>query len=224
MQWRDRHASRIAEVETVVFDWDGTIADSISTIVRCMQAAAADCSLPVPGIDSVKAIIGLGLREAVVELFSEQSAATVDAVVESYRDFYLSPENREVVLFEGVRDLLELLTERGYLITVATGKSRRGLDRALAETGLHGFFVATRTVDECFSKPHPQMLNELADFTGVSAERMLMVGDGVMDIQMAVAAGALALGVATGAADECDLVASGAAGCLASVRDLSALL
>ena len=220
MSWVEMHRQQLDQVEGIVFDWDGTLADSIATIVRCMQSAAVEIELASPSNDAVQEIIGLGLFEAAQQLFPDVDAKQQQDLVESYRQHYLRPENREVVLFDGVRELLVDLRNSGYLLSVATGKSRRGLDRALAETGLAEFFVGTRTVDECFSKPHPQMLEELADIKGICASRLLMIGDGVMDVEMARNAGVLPIGVTSGAGEAGDLVAAGAVGCLGSVSEL----
>ncbi|MBL4623372.1 MAG: HAD-IA family hydrolase [Immundisolibacteraceae bacterium] len=220
MSWAEIHRQRLDQVEGIVFDWDGTLADSIATIVSCMQSAAVAIELAVPGDDAVRDIIGLGLAEAAQQLFPNVSIKQQQDLVEGYRQHYLRPENRQVMLFDGVRELLVELKNSGYLLSIATGKSRRGLDRALAETGLADFFVGTRTVDECFSKPHPQMLEELADIKGMAASRLLMVGDGLMDIEMASNAGVLPVAVSSGAGDERELLAAGAIGCLGSVSEL----
>ena len=223
MQWVNQHRQRLRAVRTLVFDWDGTLADSIETIVQCMQLAATTAGLPLPEKQAVRDIIGLGLAEAVDQLFPLVALAVQSAVVDAYRQHYLSPQHREVTLFSGVVELLDQLDSAGYLLAVATGKSRRGLDRALSETGLNSRFVATRTVDECHSKPHPQMLQDIADQTGVATGQMLMIGDGVMDIQMAANAEVMALGVSTGAAERHELLAQGALGCLESLDKLSFL-
>lgn len=223
MDWLDQHRARLSSVKALIFDWDGTLADSIDNIVRCMQKATVTTGLPMPGDQAVRDIIGLGLAEAVGELFPDVALDQRTATVEAYRHHYLSPEHRKVTLFSGVVELLENLENCGYMLAVATGKSRRGLDRALAETGLHGRFLATRTVDECHSKPHPQMLDEIADHMGVQRQEMLMIGDGVMDMQMAGNAGVMALGVSTGAADDDELLAEGAVSCLQSVSALAGL-
>lgn len=220
MNWINEHRQNLSRVRTVVFDWDGTLADSIDTIISCMQLAAATVGLPLPARQPVRNIIGLGLAQAVEQLFPLATAHQQVLVVDAYRQHYLAPAHRDVTLFEGVRELLDELETAGYLLAVATGKSRRGLDRALAETGLGRYFVATRTVDECHSKPHPQMLHDIADHTGVPMSEMLMIGDGVMDIQMAVNAGAVALGVSTGAGSEQELLAEGALGCMDSVNQI----
>ncbi len=157
------------------------------------------------------------------QLFPEATEALKHAAVEGYRQHYLQPQNRRVTLFAGVNELLDQLESAGFLLAVATGKSRRGLDRALAESGLAGRFVVTRTVDECHSKPHPQILLDIADLTGVAPAQMIMVGDGVMDMQMATNAGVAALAVSSGAGAQQELLAEGAMGCMESVCKLEFL-
>ncbi len=223
MRWIDDHYAHLADVRTVVFDWDGTLADSIDNIVSCMQLAATSVGLMAPTDVAVRDIIGLGLFEAVEVLFPRAEVSLIERTVEAYRHHYLLPEHRSVTLFSGVPELLDDLENAGFLLAVATGKSRRGLDRALAESGLKDRFVTTRTVDECHSKPHPQMLQEIADYTGVSARQVLMVGDGVMDMQMAANAGMVSVAVATGAGEPDDLLAEGAVGCIESISGLSFL-
>jgi phosphoglycolate phosphatase len=223
MRWIDEHYARLVDVRTVVFDWDGTLADSIDNIVSCMQLAATSVGLAAPTNVAVREIIGLGLFEAVEVLFPGAEVALIERTVEAYRHHYLLPEHRGVTLFPGVPELLDDLEDAGFLLAVATGKSRRGLDRALAESGLKDCFVTTRTVDECHSKPHPQMLQEIADYTGVTASQVLMVGDGVMDMQMAANAGMVSVAVATGAGEPGDLLAEGAVGCIESIGGLSFL-
>ena len=220
MSWIEAHRHQLDQVEGIVFDWDGTLADSIATIITCMQSAAGSIDLAIPGDGAVRDIIGLGLAEAAQQLFPEASDDKHQQLIEGYRHHYLLPTNRQVVLFDGVRELLVELQDAGYLLSVATGKSRRGLDRALEETELGQFFVGTRTVDECFSKPHPQMLEELVELKGLAVSKLLMVGDGVMDIEMAANTGMSALAVASGAGESGELLAAGAMGCLQSVSEL----
>ena len=220
MSWVEAHRQQLKQVQGIVFDWDGTLADSIATIVSCMQSAAVEVSLAEPSDVAVRDIIGLGLAEAAEALFPNAGVSQQKSLVEGYRQHYLRPENRQVVLFDGVRELLVELEAAGYLLSIATGKSRRGLDRALSETGLEQFFVGTRTVDECFSKPHPQMLEELAEIKGLAPSQLLMVGDGLMDIEMAGNAGVLPIAVSSGAGEAAELLAAGAIGCLGSVDQM----
>lgn len=171
--------------ELLIFDWDGTLMDSIARIVNCFGNACADAGLPIPLESATRHVIGLGLTEAVDALLPGVDNALRARVVTRYREHFLDIDRTPIPLFDGVRAGLEELARHGYLLAVATGKSRRGLDRVLQETGMAALFVATRCADEARSKPHPQMLGDLLDYTGLKAEHAVMVGDTTYDLQMA---------------------------------------
>lgn len=184
--------------DLIVFDWDGTLMDSTSTIVTCIQAAAKDLGLPVPDDKQAAYVIGLGLAEAMQAVVPGLEAKYYPHMVERYRYHYLT-RDKGLTLFEGVRDLLAELAQEGYFLAVATGKSRVGLNRALDAANLLSVFDATRCADETFSKPHPAMLQELTRELGQDMQRTLMIGDTTHDLQMAVNAGASGVGVHYGA-------------------------
>ena len=184
--------------ELIVFDWDGTLMDSAGAIVRAIQASARDLGLPEPSDARARHVIGLGLQEALSYAVPELDPAAYPLMVERYRHHYLSADH-QLELFPGSFELIEGLAGSGRLLGVATGKSRKGLDRALAHSGLGAFFHATRCADECFSKPHPQMLEEVMAECGVLPERTLMIGDTTHDLDMARNAGVDALAVGFGA-------------------------
>ncbi len=184
--------------ELLIFDWDGTLMDSAAAIVASIQAAAADLGWPVPSREAASHIIGLGLHEAVSELFPGRDAADIPRIVERYRHHYLSRDH-EIELFAGARELIEELHGRGHRLAVATGKARPGLDRAFAHSGLARYFHASRTADETHSKPHPAMLLELLEECGTPPERALMIGDTSHDLKMASQAGVAALAAGYGA-------------------------
>ena len=209
--------------ELIVFDWDGTLMDSAALIVASVQAAARDLGLTPPPAERARHIIGLGLGEALRHALPELPEAHYPALVARYRHHYLSRDH-ELELFEGVRDLVRDLAERGYRLGVATGKSRVGLDRALAHTGLGAYFHATRCADECHSKPHPQMLLELMDACEVSPDKTLMIGDTTHDLEMAQNAGVPAVAVSYGAHPRDALAGAMPLYCAASVADLAAWL
>ena len=190
--------------ELLIFDWDGTLMDSAGTIVACIQAACGDLGLPVPSREAASHIIGLGLAEAVSTLLPELPQAEHPRLVERYRHYYLARDT-EIPLFEGAPVLVEELHGRGHLLAVATGKARRGLDRAFAHTGLGTYFHASRTADETFSKPHPAMIRELLDELVMPPERALMIGDTSHDLQMARNAGIDSLAAGYGAHPAGDL-------------------
>ncbi|MCU0841779.1 MAG: HAD-IA family hydrolase [Thiobacillaceae bacterium] len=184
--------------ELLIFDWDGTLMDSAGTIVDCIQAACADLGLPPPSRQAASHIIGLGLADALARLLPELPVEAHPRLVERYRHHYLS-QDAGIPLFEGAAELIGDLHGRGHLLAVATGKARRGLARALAHTGLGGYFHASRTADETFSKPHPAMIEELLDELMVAPERALMIGDTSHDLEMARNAGVAALAAGYGA-------------------------
>jgi phosphoglycolate phosphatase len=184
--------------DLIVFDWDGTLADSTSIIIQSIRRAAEEAGLPVPGKQAASSIIGLGLREAIFRLFGELAPAQLDHLIARYAHHYHAQEN-DIPLFEGAYDAVAALAGKGYLLGVATGKGRNGLNRALEQSGLKPHIHGTRCVDECHSKPHPQMLLELMDEFAVRSERTLMIGDTSFDLQMAQNANVASLGVTYGA-------------------------
>jgi phosphoglycolate phosphatase len=214
---------RSARYSLIVFDWDGTLIDSASAIVECIQLAARDLSLPVPDRERASHVIGLGLhdslRHAVPALPREQYAE----FAERYRKYFLERED-SMGLFPGMRALLEELRERGHALAVATGKSRKGLEHALAASGLGPVFSATRCADETHPKPHPAMLLALMEQLLVAPRQALMVGDTSHDLAMAAAAGVDALAVAYGAHPGEQLRALAPRACVADVAELRAWL
>lgn len=186
------------QFDLIVFDWDGTLMDSTATIVKCIQAAARDLGLPVPHDDAASHVIGLGLFEAMQAVMPGVDPAIYPRMVERYRYHFLSKDH-DLVLFDGVRDMLAELSQDGYFLAVATGKSRVGLNRALNAVGLLSLFDATRCADETFSKPHPAMLQELTRELGQDLRRTVMIGDTTHDLLMANNAGASGIAVQYGA-------------------------
>ncbi|WP_034300137.1 HAD-IA family hydrolase [Herbaspirillum sp. RV1423] len=186
------------QFDLIVFDWDGTLMDSTSTIVKCIQAAARDLGLPIPDKSAASYVIGLGLQDAMQAAIPDVDPKYYPRIVERYRHHYLG-QDKDLTLFDGVREMLEDLAQQGYFLAVATGKSRVGLNRALNTTGLLSRFDATRCADETFSKPHPAMLQELTRELGQEMHRTLMIGDTTHDLQMALNAGATGVAVEFGA-------------------------
>jgi phosphoglycolate phosphatase len=184
--------------DLIVFDWDGTIVDSTSMIAVCIQKAAADLGLTVPTMEQASHVIGLGLHEALSRAVPELPAGRIEEFSARYRHHWFACEP-EIVLFEGIRELLVELDGCGVALAVATGKSRRGLARAFDQTGLGAFFESSRCADETHPKPHPAMLLELAEELSVAAERIVMIGDTTHDLEMAAAANSAGIGVTYGA-------------------------
>lgn len=186
------------QFDLIVWDWDGTLADSTGMIAHAIVKAAEQVDLPKLELDKARNVIGLGLRESIDTLFGGISTEQAQKLAAKYRENYFAGE-REIPLFDGAKTVVAELNRRGYKQAVATGKGRRGLDLALERSGIAKYFQATRTVDECFSKPHPQMLDALMDVAVVTPERTLMIGDSTYDLQMAQNAGVHCLAVTFGA-------------------------
>lgn len=206
--------------ELIVFDWDGTLMDSAGTIVACIQAAAIDLGLPPPPDERARHVIGLGLHEALHHALPQLEEERHLELADRYRHHYLS-QDHELTLFAGAEALVSELAAAGFMLAVATGKSRKGLDRAMAISRLGPFFHASRCADECRSKPHPQMLDELMDEFGIAPEATLMVGDTTHDLEMARNAGTHGLAVAYGAHPRETLEALAPIHCVDSVAELS---
>jgi phosphoglycolate phosphatase len=186
------------QFDLIVFDWDGTLMDSTATIVKCIQSAAKDLGLTVPSDDAAAHVIGLGLAEAMQAVMPNIDPTLYPRMVERYRYHFLTKDH-ELVLFKGVPAMLDELSQLGYFLAVATGKSRVGLNRALNAAGLLSTFDATRCADETFSKPHPAMLQELTRELGQDMRRTVMIGDTTHDLLMANNAGAAGIAVEYGA-------------------------
>ncbi|MDR3480685.1 MAG: HAD-IIIA family hydrolase [Burkholderiaceae bacterium] len=186
------------QFDLIVFDWDGTLMDSTSTIVKCIQASAKDLGLPIPDNRTAAYVIGLGLMDAMQAVLPGVDPKFYPRMVERYRYHYLA-QDQELSLFEGAREMLTDLSQQGYFLAVATGKSRVGLNRALDTVKLLSLFDATRCADETFSKPHPAMLQELTRELGQDLKRTVMIGDTTHDLQMAINAGAAGVAVEYGA-------------------------
>lgn len=207
-----------ARYPLIVFDWDGTIIDSTGTIAECIQQAAAEMGLPVPEEARARHVIGLGLHDSLRHAVPDLPASRYGDFVALYRKYFLARED-SMKLFPGMLDLLSFLKEK-HLLAIATGKSRKGLERALDAGGLRPHFTASRCADETSPKPHPAMLRELMNELDVSQNQVLMIGDTSHDLEMARAAGVDALGVTYGAHLEEGLRACSPLDCFSSVRQL----
>ena len=205
--------------QLLVFDWDGTLMDSEAKIVACLQAAASDLELQEPPEERARQVIGLGLLEAVTRLFPDLPDSQHRSLADRYREHFLVLNKARSRPLPEVRAVHEPLSA-DYLLAVATGKSRRGLEKEHDETGLKPLFHSSRCADETFSKPHPQMLQEILHETGVNAARSLVIGDTEFDMLMAANAGAAALGVSYGVHDSERLLRHGALHCLDAFDEL----
>ncbi|MCQ4240691.1 HAD-IA family hydrolase [Stutzerimonas stutzeri] len=190
----------MSDYSLLIFDWDGTLMDSIGRIVESVCAAAKVCDLPVLDELAIKGIIGLALPEAIATLYPDLGdELRVAAFRDAYIEHYLALEAEPAALYPGVVEGLQQFREQGYRLAVATGKGRQGLDRVLAGQGLTDFFDVTRCADETASKPHPLMIQEILAHCGARPEQALMIGDSVFDLKMARRAGVDSVAVGYGA-------------------------
>ena len=188
-----------ADYKLLIFDWDGTLADSVGRIVEAMHVASTRSSLPLCSDEAVKGIIGLGLPEAIRTLYPQIGDVELLAFRQHYADHYIALEAEPSPLFAGVVESLEGFRRDGYHLAVATGKARRGLDRVLKAHGWEDFFDISRAADETASKPHPLMLEEILAHCRGPAGQALMVGDSSFDLLMARNAGMDSVAVSYGA-------------------------
>ena len=202
----------------IIFDWDGTLIDSAGTIVECIQQASAELGLEVPDRGRASHVIGLGLHDSLRLAVPGLPAERYAEFVELYRKHFLAREEA-MRLFPGIEGLLKNLSQTRVL-AIATGKSRRGLERALRASGLGSYFSASRCADETTPKPDPAMLQEIMEELSTPVERALMIGDTSHDMEMARGAGVDALAVSYGAHPEPALRACGPRGCVSSVAAL----
>jgi phosphoglycolate phosphatase len=209
----------MSRYDLVIFDWDGTLMDSTAVIAASLQEACRDIGCPVPTREEALFVIGLNMADTfrrVVPTLDERGRVEL---ANRYRHHFLAREH-EAPLFCGVREMLADLHGRGRRLAVATGKARRGLERALEATGLGPWFEATRCADEGFAKPHPGMLLMLLEMTGVDPGRAVMVGDTTHDLELAANAGVDAVAVSYGAHGDQLLLTRPAVARCASVREL----
>jgi len=198
--------------------------DSEAQIVSSLSHVITALALPPHTNNALRNVIGLGLPEAIRQLYPEVGEDIVKRFADGYREHFLSGKQDVTVLFEGADDVIKRLHADGYLLAVATGKSRRGLARSLEETNIGDYFHATRCADETLSKPHPQMLLEIMAVLDVKASETLMIGDTEYDLQMAAQAGTASLGVTYGVHEIARLQAHQPLACLDDISEVGKLL
>ncbi len=213
-----------APYRLLIFDWDGTLADSEQHIVAAAQSAIDTLGLPTRSHEQVRAIIGLAMSEACQALFQDMSKSQESRFIACYREYYLRNTATPVPLFPGAAATLRELAEQRYQLAVATGKGRRALDRDIASHGLDAFFSTTRCADDAPSKPHPQMLVDIIEELDVASTEALMIGDTVYDMEMARNAGVAYVAVSSGVHDRQRLLEFDPLALLDSVADLPAWL
>lgn len=189
-------------VKLVIFDWDGTLFDSIDKICESMLQAGRLANAPARQKEDIKNIIGLSLDKAVSVVWPELKSAHQNNLIEHYKRIYVAADQAPPSAYAGVLAVLDQLKAAGIQLAVATGKSRRGLDRVMALTKTENYFVATRCADEALSKPHPLMLEQLLNELDTLPENAIMIGDTEYDLEMATNAGMKSVGVTYGAHHE----------------------
>ena len=210
---------RPRQFDLIAFDWDGTLFDSTAIITRCIQLAVADVGGTVPTREQASYVIGMSLMPALAHAAPDVPQDQYLLLGERYRHHYLAHQH-DISLFDGVLAMLDELKARHHWLTVATGKSRAGLDQALQAVELRHVFDGSRTADETAGKPHPRMLHELMREFGADPERTLMIGDTTHDLQMALNAGCASVGVSYGAHEPGDFHALQPRHVAHSVREL----
>lgn len=208
------------QAKLIVFDWDGTLMDSADHIVECLGNAITELNLAPRTTDELKNIIGLGLREALFALYPNATEKELTDLVAVYRQHFFDQKNNPSELFDGARELIHELSENNYLLAIATGKGRNGLDKVLNETGLGDYFPITRCADEAHSKPHPQMLLDIIDYYGADASETIMVGDSEYDLLMANNAKTHSVAVSYGVHEKQRLLDCNPLTCLDNMQEL----
>ena len=213
--------------QLIMFDLDGTLVDSQSSIVASMSAAFRDAGLPAPAPEAVRRIVGLRLEVAIARLAPEADPPLVDRLAAGYRQRFVALRGRpdyEETLFPGAREALEALNQPEVCLGIATGKNRRGLNLVLEHHGLSEHFVVLKTADDGPGKPHPGILESAMSEIGVAARKTVMVGDTTYDVEMACNAGVRAVGVSWGYHEPEELTAAGASRVIARFADLAPTL
>jgi phosphoglycolate phosphatase len=184
--------------ELIIFDWDGTLSDSVGLITDLMIQSFLLHNVSPPSRMEVADILGIKLSEAFKILLKEKDQNASELILNSYIDLYNQSSNK-VKLFDGVELGIKELHSCGYKIAIATGGGRNYLDSCLAQTSIKDFINVTKTSDDCFSKPHPQMCNEILNELIIEPEKSIVIGDSIHDLQMAKNAGISSLAVTYGA-------------------------
>lgn len=208
----------------LVFDWDGTLIDSIEQIVTSLQTASQIVCGEMVSENAARGVIGLGLQEAIERLHPELDTTTIEQVAAAYKQHYLYENPIQAQLFDGVTELLDELLASGYQLAIATGKSRPGLDRSLREHALEHYFITTKCAGENRSKPHPEMIFDILREQDISPTQTLMIGDSEHDLMMAKNAQVDSVAVSHGVQQADVLMLHQPLICLDKITDLSLFL
>jgi len=195
--------SNLSDKTLIIFDWDGTLMDSIGLIVDSMHVAGEAHGFETTD-KAVKDIIGLSLMNGIKILYPQANDAQLLEIQQTYAEYYIA-NSHSTPLFEPIEHMLETLQQQGKTLAVATGKKRKGLDRVLDASDSHDYFAITRCADESGSKPDPQMLTDILDYTQQQVSDAVFIGDSIYDIQMATALGMTSIAVNYGTATSAEL-------------------
>ena len=217
------NSNALRPYDLLIFDWDGTLMDSTATIAACIQAACVAVGQPKPDIEKCKYVIGLGLMDALRHVAPKCPEDLYPELGRHYRMNYLAGD-MHLQLFDGVAVMLASFAEAGYTLAIATGKNRAGLDRVLKNTGIGGFFAATRGADEALPKPDGLMVKQILEELNFAPHRALVIGDTTHDIGMAHHAGVGALALVQGAHSADELTAANPLAVLSSISLMPAWL
>lgn len=212
------------DADIVIFDWDGTLYDSADRIVQSVFSAADELDMPRPDGQRIRQVIGLGLDEAMKRAFDIQDIMEILKYTDVYKRHYHSTWAGHSALFTGVVELLEGLSKAGKIVTIATGKSRAGLEQAMEEQGVKHCFDYTITGPETVSKPDPTMLKMTLDEFSLKPEQAVMIGDTSFDMEMAANIAMPAIGVNWGVHTDQEMLAHGPIKVAQSFTELSELL
>lgn len=212
------------DAEIVIFDWDGTLYDSADRIVQSVFSAADELDMPRPDGQRIRQVIGLGLDEAMKRAFDIQDIMEILKYTDVYKRHYHTTWAGHSSLFAGVVELLEALSKAGKIVTIATGKSRSGLEGAMKEQGVKHCFDYTITGPETVSKPDPTMLNLTLEEFSLKPEQAVMIGDTSFDMEMAANIAMPRIGVNWGVHTDAEMEAHGPIKVTKSFDELSALL
>jgi phosphoglycolate phosphatase len=210
--------------DLLIFDWDGTLINTIDWIAHSLQTAAERCGCKIPEPQAAKDVIGLSIQAATATLHPDADAQTLAQLVQHYSQVYSAKPLSRDDLFPNTYDMLVELKQAGYTLAVATGKTRRGLQEALHATQTEDLFTVTRCADETSSKPDPKMLLEIMQVTNAAPERCLMIGDSIHDLQMAINARMSSVAVYCGANSKDTLQAFQPLLCLSHATELLSYL
>ncbi|MDH5719158.1 MAG: HAD-IA family hydrolase [Spirochaetia bacterium] len=209
------------KIKLVIYDWDGTLMDSVGLITKSILLAFKELGLQEISEEKAKSIIGLGLYEALKVLAPDSPTETHDLLLETYRKHFSEAAETGMILFSGVKTAVQEHHKNGLQMAVATGKSRRGLDLDFIRSGIGSYFQTTRTVDECRAKPDPHMIEDILQELDIKPENAVMVGDTTFDMQMAQTAGVRKIAAAYGAHPLQDLLKYNPEGVFGNFQDLN---